>query len=285
MSGMKELVMQLYDCPDYLDSTTHNRGLVVIRDTALSILGAATPAELSSALSSGDWFNGHLARFALLTPEPDYCERPAATTTTIPDGLVNTLRQLHEALPSPPPLRALDDTTPQVTEHWTLVAEVWSPLRVYEQALRRMTAPDSPLDDRLRTVYGRLHVQALKVATILAALDWVADKTTSRPPHPVVKAKHWYRAQQIVETWRFSAHRLLAALGDNEEARLEHRLLRLLATQPGGASVRDLYRSLRSPRKPVMEALKALEQDGQVVAEVIQMGDRGRPSERYRLLT
>ena len=39
MSGMKELLMQLYDCPDYLDSNTNNRGLVVIRDAALSILG------------------------------------------------------------------------------------------------------------------------------------------------------------------------------------------------------------------------------------------------------
>jgi hypothetical protein len=33
--------------------------------------------------------------------------------------------------------------------------------------------------------------------------------------------------------------------------------------------VRDIYRALRSPRKPVIEAIKALEQDGQVVQEFI----------------
>lgn len=54
MAGLKELIMQLYDCPAYLDSNTNNRGMVVIHDTALSILGAATPAELSSALTVND---------------------------------------------------------------------------------------------------------------------------------------------------------------------------------------------------------------------------------------
>jgi hypothetical protein len=45
MAGMKELFMQLHDCPAYLDSNTNHRGLVVIRDAALSMLGAATPAN------------------------------------------------------------------------------------------------------------------------------------------------------------------------------------------------------------------------------------------------
>ncbi|NLF01840.1 MAG: DUF3987 domain-containing protein [Anaerolineales bacterium] len=281
MSGMKELIMQLYDCPDYLDSHTNQRGLVVINDAALSILGAATPAELSTALTPQDWFNGALARFALLTPEADYSERPTATEVTLPEHLVQQLRHLHEALPVPTQPDGADDV-PR-TETWSLNAtEVWEPLRAYEQVLRAMTAPNSPLDDRLRTVYGRLHVHALKVAIILAALDWIAlgDRRQGRP---VVRAAHWYRAQQIVENWRASAHQLLHDLGDSEEARLEIRILKLLAGRPGGLSVRDIYRALRSPRKPVIEALKALEVDGQIVQEIIQCGGRGRPSECYRI--
>ncbi len=283
MSGMKELLMQLYDCPDYLDSNTNNRGLVVIRDAALSILGAATPAELSTSLTPNDWYNGTLARFVLLTPEPDYAERPAAADTALPDGLVQLLRRLHEALPAPAGPEAIGDRQP-VVEPWSLAAtELWEPLHRYEQALRQMTAPAAALDDRLRTVYGRLHVQALKVAIILAALDWMAlgEQHDSKP---VVRAAHWYRAQQIVETWRASAHRLLHDLGDSEEARLETRVLKLLSSNARGLSVRDIYRALRSPRKPVIEALKALEQDGQVVPELVQTGERGRPSERYRLV-
>jgi hypothetical protein len=282
MAGLKELIMQLYDCPDYLDSNTNNRGLVVIRDAALSILGAGTPAELSVALSPGDWHNGTLARFVLLTPEPDYAERVASTETTMPENMVRQLRQLHEALPAPPEPAAIGDT-PSI-ESWSLVAsELWEPLHTYERVLREMTAPNSPLDDRLRTVYGRLHVQALKVAIILAALDWIA-LGERRQTKPVVRAAHWYRAQEIVETWRASAHRLLHDLGESEEARLEMRILKLLIGQPGGLSVRSIYRALRSPRKPVIEALKALEQDGQVVQDITANSERGRPTERYRLI-
>lgn len=281
MQGLKELLMQLYDCPDYLDSNTNNRGMVVIRDAALSILGAATPAELSVSLSVSDWFNGTLARFVLLTPEPEYVERPASKETAVPEPLVRHLRSLHEALPAPAEQAAIGDAA--VVDPWSLVAtDVWEPLYAYERVLREMTAPNSPLDDRLRTVYGRLHVQALKVAIILAALDWI-ELGERRQNKPVVRAAHWYRAQQMVETWRASAHRLLHDLGESEESRLETRILKLLSGQKEGLSVRSIYRALRSPRKPVMEALKALEQDGQVAGEVIQTGERGRPSERYRL--
>ncbi len=282
MAGLKELIMQLYDCPDYLDSNTNNRGLVVIRDAALSILGAATPAELATSLSVNDWYNGTLARFVLLTPEPDYTERQASIETPIPENLVRTLRELHEVLPAPPEPQALGDSAS--LNPWSLIAtEVWPPLHAYEQALRQMTAPNSSLDDRLRTVYGRLHVLALKVAIILAALDWIA-LGERRQNHPIVRAAHWYRAQQVVEIWRASAHRLLHDLGESEEARLEIRILKLLAAHPDGISVRSIYRALRSPRKPVIESLKALEQDGRVEQDFMRSGQQGRKAESYRLV-
>jgi hypothetical protein len=169
MAGLKELIMTLYDCPPYLDSNTNNKGLVVIRDAALSILGVATPAELSTALSSSDWFNGNLARFGLLTPEPDYKERAAPKDSQTPTELASRLRRLHERLPEPPLPDALGEK--KTSEAWSLSADIWTACHAYEQALRAMTAPSSSLDDRLRAVYGRLHVQAIKVATLLAALD------------------------------------------------------------------------------------------------------------------
>jgi uncharacterized membrane protein len=126
-----------------------------------------------------------------------------------------------------------------------------------------------------------MHVQAIKVAILLAALDW-ADADDA-PPQPKVTAAHWFRAQTITEEWRASAHRLLAELGENEEVRLENRILGLLKTAGGSATVRDLYRALRSPRKPVIEALKALEGDGHVERFLAQGGERGRQPEAYRL--
>jgi len=278
MAGLKELIMTLYDCPPYLDSNTNNKGLVVIRDAALSILGAATPAELSSALSSSDWFNGNLARFGLLTPEPDYKERPAPGDSQTPSDLANRLRRLHERLPEPPMPDALGEK--KTSEAWSLSADIWIACHAYEQALRAMTAPSSSLDDRLRAVYGRLHVQAIKVATLLAAMDWADEE--GGLPHPKVTAAHWYRAQQIVEDWRASAHRLLADLGENEEGRLENRILSFLRACGGVATVRDIYRALRSARKPVIEALRALEEDGCI--ERVELPPKpGVKSEAYRL--
>lgn len=280
MAGLKELIMTLYDCPAYLDSNTNNKGLVVIRDAALSILGAATPAELATALSSADWFNGNLARFALLTPEPDYVERPAPKESQTPTDLANRLKRLHEKLPEPPLPDALGEK--KSSEAWSLSADIWSACHAYEQALRAMTAPSSSLDDRLRAIYGRLHVQAIKVAILLAALDW-ADGDDALP-RPKVTAAHWYRAQQITEAWRASAHRLLADLGENEEGRLEARVLGLLRACGGSATVRDIYRTLRSPRKTVLEALKALEDDGRVLRVQNAYSGRGRPPEKYELI-
>lgn len=278
MAGLKELIMTLYDCPPYLDSNTNNKGLVVIRDAALSILGAATPAELATALSSADWFNGNLARFSLLTPETDYHERKAITESQAPIDLAIRLKRLHEKLPEPRLPDALG--TQKASEAWSIAADIWPACHAYEQALRAMTAPGSSLDDRLRAVYGRLHVQAIKVAILLAALDWADDDATCA--RPKVAAAHWYRAQQMTEEWRASAHRLLADLGENEEGRLENRVLGFLRVCGGVATVRDIYRALRSPRKPVIEALRALEEDGCI--ERVELPPKpGMKSEAYRL--
>jgi hypothetical protein len=155
-------------------------------------------------------------------------------------------------------------------------------VHAYEQALRSMTAPSSSLDDRLRAIYGRLHVQAIKVAILLAALDWADSGDLT--PQPRIKIAHWYRAQQMTEEWRASAHRLLADLGENEEGRLESRVLGLLRACGGSATVRDIYRTLRAPRKTVLETLKALEEDGRVVRVLHAYSGRGRPPEKYELL-
>ncbi|MFQ3673923.1 MAG: DUF3987 domain-containing protein [Aggregatilineales bacterium] len=280
MAGLKELIMTLYDCPAYLSSNTNNKGLVVIRDAALSILGAATPAELATALSSADWFNGNLARFALLTAEPNYVERPAPKESQTPIDLANRLKRLHEKLPESALPDALSEK--KSSEVWALSADIWTTCQAYEQALRAMTAPSSSLDDRLRAIYGRLHVQAIKVAMLLAALDWADDD--GELPYPQVTAAHWSRAQQIVEDWRASAHWLLADLGENEEGRLEAQVLGLLRACGGSATVRDIYRTLRSPRKAVLEALKALEDDGRVLRVRNTYSRRGRPPEKYGLI-
>ena len=91
MFGMKDLIMELYDCPDYSDKDTQT-GLTIVKEAALSILGVTTPAGLATAVTDADWQNGLLPRFLLLTPEAEYAERPALKAyQPVPPALVDGL--------------------------------------------------------------------------------------------------------------------------------------------------------------------------------------------------
>ncbi|MCU0465722.1 MAG: bifunctional DNA primase/polymerase, partial [Anaerolineae bacterium] len=217
MAGMKDLLMELYDCPDYFDKDTQT-GLNIVQNAALSILGVTTPASLSCAVSTGDWDNGLLIRFALLAPEPNYAERPAAKTyRAVPQALVDDLRTLHERLPAPQ-TSEMGMTAPGALR---LNVDCWEQCQQYGDWLRRRCDPgqDTELDDRLKGVYGRMHVQAFKLASLFAALDWVKTSDDA----PTVTVDHWHAAQAVAEGWRASAHRLLEQLDRSGEAVQEKR--------------------------------------------------------------
>jgi hypothetical protein len=101
MVGLKDLIMELYDCPDYADKDTQS-GLTIVRQAALSILGVTTPAGLSAATTINDWDNGLLPRFLLLMPEPNYVERPTLDVySPAPSAVMEGLKALYERLPAP----------------------------------------------------------------------------------------------------------------------------------------------------------------------------------------
>lgn len=248
MVGMKDLLMELYDCPDYVDKDTQT-GLNIVQNAALSILGVTTPASLSGAVRSGDWDNGLLVRFALLTPEPDDAERPAPSSyRSMPEDLVSTLRRLHDRLPQP-----------ERTDHGLalpgalrLDVQCWAEVQAYGDWLRQRCAPsrDTELDERLKGVYGRMHVQAFKLASLFAALDWLDADTGT----PTVTSAHWSAGQAIAERWRQSAHRLLEQMDRSDEAvqekRQQDRLLNAIRQAgAGGIGLRELYRNLNFSAK------------------------------------
>jgi hypothetical protein len=248
MTGMKDLLMELYDCPDYFDKDTQS-GLNIVENAALSILGVTTPAGLGASVTQTDWANGLLIRFALLTPERDYSERPGSKThQSAPVGLVDDLRRLHERLPGPQPT----ENGLKAPDALKLGVQCWSQVQAYGDRLRRMCDPgrDTELDERLKGVYGRLHVQAFKLASLFAALDWLdTDDNT-----PTVTADHWQAGEAIAESWRESAHRLLEQLDRSGEAvqekRHQDRMLRSIRTAgANGIGLRDLYRNLNFSAK------------------------------------
>lgn len=266
MAGMKEHLMQFYDCPPFYDIQTLTKGLVVIRNVALSIIGATTPAELSLSLSVSDWLNGNLARFILLVPEVDYKERPSMDITAIPETLISEWLQVYHALPEPPKPSATEGGESVEQEEWALAVQgkFWHYVKAYEQALRHMTHPESGLDARLAASYGRLHVQALKLALVLAVYDW---NKAGRVNYPILTETHWFYAQHQAEQWRVSLHRTLDELSLTKEAQIEQRVLSLLKRSSNGLTRRDIARTIHAETKQVADILDGLINDGLVLAK------------------
>lgn len=272
MVGLKDMLMELYDCPDYTDKDTQT-GLSVVENAALSILGVTTPAGLSAAVTDTDWANGLLIRFALLTPEPDYQERSALKVFQAPPiELVEGLRHLHEKLPQP-----------QLTEEGLskptalkLNVECWEACQAYSAILRELCNPhrETDLDERLKGVYGRMHIQAFKLAALLATLDWLNSDT----PTPTVTVAHWETGKAIAELWRASAGRLLGHLDKSgnavQERREQDRLLQTIRkTGSRGCNLRDLYRNLNLSAKRARQLAQDLVKAGLIVETLVNRAE------------
>lgn len=273
MAGMKERLMQMYDGSDELPVSTNTRGILIVRETALSIVGTTTPAGLSAAVTAADWRDGSLARFVLITPEPGFADRPIDVNDERPDALDTVIRTLHAKLPEPPDF-SISEEKP---ERWAVTIRPYKHFLAYSKAMRSMTAGGTGLDDRLRALYGRHPVKALKVALTLAALDWASAGATGRPK---VEDRHWFRAQQIAEAWRASAHRCLKDLSMSSYSEAETRVRNYLARFPDGATRTQLLNGTTLPKKALDEVLETLGEAGEV--EVQQRKTGGRVAHIYK---
>ncbi|MBZ0308267.1 MAG: hypothetical protein K8I82_19540, partial [Anaerolineae bacterium] len=206
----------------------------------------------------------------------NYAERPALTTPlSRPEALVNELRQLFERLPQP----SIEEDDTAIPE-WHLSVETWTEIRTYSQKLRGLCNPnvETPLDERLRPVYGRLHVIALKLALLCAALRWLETDHEQ----PIVTAQDWQVAEHLAEYLRGSAHRLLEQLDRSGEASremsLQDRVLKMCGEAGlGGCTVREMCRTFHTLAATTRDAAKELTKAGLLIEQQF-----GR-TERYLL--
>ncbi len=273
-AGLIEAILRLSDCDEHFVRSTRGQGRLSIRNAYLVFLGASTPGGLAPHLNSERlWSMGVWPRFALLTPEdgrPAWQEaRPFGGTL----DLSATLCELYTRLPPvvwPQTPIALDVGV------GTTVLNTWTR---YDKSLRYdLLTPELP--ERLWGWYGRAPTQVLKVAVLLAALDWKAGAA------PKIELPHLMRAISIVESWRASVHRLLAMTTQSVYSTMQQRITRLLAlADPHGATLRDMYKAFRD--KTPFEIESVLEQMARVneiiVVDVRPGPQGGRPTKRYRL--
>lgn len=279
-AGLLEAFLRFYDCDPMYARSTRGLGRVIVRNAYLALLGASTPAAMAPhVMSDRLWSNGWWARFAMLTPDnlrPDW-EKPVEEDPETIEKLKHDLRALYDRLPpatwpNPPDARGV-----------ILGAGVMTAFDAYNKALSYDLLTSDQVDNRLHGAYGRLPTQALKVATILAALDWRAQDGNA----PVISLGHFARAMTIAEGWRSSAHRALLQATESEFNRLQQRIIRQCARyEPdGGATLREIYRNMQD-KKPadIQDVVNQLLAVGMLEEHKAEVGPQGgRPSIRYRL--
>ena len=266
-AGLTETILRLHDCPLRWERRTQTHGLIRVQRPYLSILSATTLKALRPHLADHAWLSGFWPRFALLYPDkerPDYQyvrERPET-----PAGLTEHLNRLacnllpYPAFPRPPEAQAVK-----------LSGDALGAWERYSKAVGYDLLTNE-LDEKLWGLYGRLPVQGVKVATVLAALDWDGEDT------PVITLAHWAKAQQIVEGWRASVHRLLVPEQAQAEQAFEEKLMDVVRRfGDPGMTARNVARYAHCSRNQVEPVLDRLVRDDLLTSSVPE----GRKAKQY----
>jgi hypothetical protein len=140
------------------------------------------------------------------------------------------------------------------------------------------------LDERLRGNYGRFPVLTIKLALILALMDWVEDGAKESPR---ISLAHWARAQMLTEEYRASAHRLLADLNVSQDVKNEQKILDFIlrAQQEKPPTKREIHRGTGiKNRKEAYAAVEALLDSGAIEEIERRNGRGGRPTKGYTVV-
>jgi hypothetical protein len=272
-AGQLEMLLRLYDNEEHYTRSTRADGWISIHNSSLSLLGATTPSASRPYLKNSHfWDSGFLPRCALITPEMDRPEWLEPTAYHRPHSVTVGLGNLYKALSLPAypePARCTVATVdPNSFATW----------KRYNKALSYDLLMSPGLDGALSGTYGRLPTQALKVATILAALDYAAGSGEL-----CIRPHHLARGIVIAEQWRASAHRVITLTRQGAEDRFLQRVkeaVRGYGTK--GATPRDVMRSTGGKIDEIRTTLSFLEQSGEISRYRQESGSTGgRPAERY----
>lgn len=273
-AGLLEALLRFYDCDPMYTRSTRGQGRTVIHNSYLSLISASTPAAIAVHMTSPRlWANGLWPRFGLLTPEADKPKWQTPREVEIPPDLIPALETVYSRLPF--------SSWPEIprAKCVSISAEAYRKWELYNKAVGYDLLTDD-LDTLLWGTYGRLPTQALKIAMILASLDWRDTET------PVIEMPQMARAIMVAEGWRSSAHRAVSLVTTNEFNRMQQRILRQVGQHGSeGATLREIYRGMqdKTPAE-IQEALDQMVRIGLLEKVVVKPGSKGgRPAERYRI--
>lgn len=280
MNGMLGYLLEWYDCPDLVKRETVGGGRLMLRDLYPTLFAVANPTSMRRHLCDDQlWMNGWWPRVVLLTPEadPTWVDTPF-DAHGLPNDLARDLAAIFHRFPTPQVVIGVDrgrtiatlaDPPPAAAVPCTgAILQAWN---AYRKAVTFDMIGD--VDDVLRPWYQRLPTLLMKVAIALAVMD------APSPPRPITMTPpHYARAQEIVERWRATVHRLWDRETRHQEDALGERILGLLQRRApdgrAGWTLRLLQQYLKQPGSAISQALALLDDAGQ--ATVMTVGRQKR---------
>ena len=291
MEGHAEALMQLFDGADRMERELRGDGKLIVYNPSLSLIGATTPTMLARYMTDAEWESGLMARIIPLTPtekEVKYVVSDhAPEIAQMMESLKSRLLRIHNAFPTPPEWDALysaDDPVNLSTIDALLEPEVMKRFNTYSEAMHELTDPRQGLDERLRGNYGRFPVLTIKLSLILTLMDWVEDGAKGSPR---ISLAHWARAQILTESYRASAHRLLAELNVSQDVRNEQKIMDFIlrTQQEKPPTKREIHRGTGiKNRKEAYAAVEALVESGSIDEIERRNGNGGRPTKGYAVV-
>lgn len=277
-ADLLSLILKLYNCPEKLTAATIGRGRETVRYSYLTICGPTTPAAMRTHLKTQElWGDGLFARFLFVTPNtPPVRAFYSDTEIETPPELAKHLNILAFArLPLPKEIAmGVNQAPPSIQA--VLPAEVFQRWDAYHagvwQLLNKRAVPE-----KLYACYGRLATTAIKIATLLAASDWV-DMAEGNPL--IIRPGHWARAQLMTEEYRASLHRLIEdashPIADEDQEIAEKVAARVKAGRRNSRRelAQDLHMTAGVQRDRLERIVDQLVKDG-TISEKETKGQRG----------
>lgn len=247
-------ILRLFGCPKKLVAkSTIRHGRQTINNGYLTICGPTTPTALRKHIKNPTlWENGFFARFIFVTPDSPPRRTFYPPKVAPPEKLIDTLRNLTFSLLPMPMESTKDHDSNFPAIEIALAPGVWQCWDKYHEILYNIISEDR-IPAILFASYGRFHDISIKVATLLAVVDWAENPASQM----VITLPHWYRAQTITEEFRASLHRVIKddSQSMDKEERTRKQILRFLRESPSGLSSRELANYLNFTESENREAL------------------------------
>lgn len=296
-SGLLPVVLDLYDSKDRGgERQTKSYGSEIIEKAYLNIFGCTTYGAMAEHMSKAShWRNGLFARFALVTSDARTEWQFWPSPIEHPHELINELRYIAFGLFGNPPKAEIveeqEEGQPKykrvevlhAPDNMAIFADgAWQAWERYAKAVSHdmlyKAKGDGSVEDLVFANYGRFPTMLIKVAMLFAVMD-------ARSLPIIIEPKHIYAAQQIVEAWRSSLHKVRAGGRISEQKTKVDEIEAILGKNGDNwTTKRDLLRAMNAAWSDIEQTIKDLEHAGKIEI-VAHAPARGPKTEKYRLLS